>query len=107
RQGVVGVEVLLLEVVIHIGSRNTGDEVVGELIGGTTDIGGRQAAVNDGVMAHAGLGAHRGETTSAQLKARDFLGYEQGAGGGFRQQTAVVGGENRAGDELVAILQDS
>ncbi|MNO93355.1 hypothetical protein D3C76_849550 [compost metagenome] len=59
----------------------------------------------DAVTGHAGLLAQRGKATSAQFQAFDFLGSEQGAGSDFRDQTAVVGSEYRAGNELLAVFQ--
>src|SRR3546814_403422 len=111
RQGVVQVEVFLLEVVIHIRSSHASYEVVGELVGCAGNVGGGQARVDtagnvDAIATHANLIAQGGEATCAQFQALDFVAGDQGAGGNFRHNTAVVGGEHWAAGELVTVFQD-
>src|SRR5690606_32019214 len=102
RQGVVQVAVVLLPVVFDVGSVEGTAEVVGEGVADADDVSGFDA---EGVAVGGALAAHCGETTGAQLQAFDLVAHQVGTGGGFRQDAAVVGGEDRAGNELVTILQ--
>src|SRR5690606_36201303 len=89
--------------VFDVGSVQGAAEVVGKGIAGADDIGGLQLHV---VTGGGGLAAQGGEATGAQLQPFDLGADQVGTGSGFRQDAAVVGGEHRAADELVAVLQN-
>ncbi|MNN39580.1 hypothetical protein D3C81_1536250 [compost metagenome] len=99
---------MLLEVVVYVGSSKAGYEVIGELVGSTTDVGAGQArcvCTVDAVLAHASLRAQRSQATQVDFQALDFFTGDDGAFSNFWQQAAVVSRENRAGNELTAVFQ--
>ncbi|MOA40233.1 hypothetical protein D3C78_1620870 [compost metagenome] len=63
-------------------------EVLGELVADAGDVGGSQAfggGQGGAVAAGVGLVVDRGEATSAQFQAFDFVADQVGTGGNFRQ----------------------
>ena len=102
RQCPVDVGVVFAPVVFNLRVVQAGAEVVGEGVGTTYHVGFLQAeAVAVGLL----LGGQAGEMTSVQGQALDLVAGDQGALGNFRQQAAVVGGEDRQSGELVTHFQ--
>ncbi|MNF78937.1 hypothetical protein D3C84_611370 [compost metagenome] len=111
----VDVGVVLAPVIFNFGVVEAGAQVVGEGVATTENVGTGQARALDACLAilatdtvviRLRLSVERGEVTGVQLQTVDFLAGEQEAFNGFWQQAAVVGGQNRQGGELGAVLED-
>ena len=102
RDGVVQVDVLLLQYVLDVGSVQRGVEVIGEGVLAAEHVDALQAAA---VAPFGALAGFRGEATGVQLQALDLLGGDQGAAVAFREQARVVVAEHRQAGHLVAVLE--